>query len=125
MNKARFAVQEHFARTHHYDFRLERDGVFTSWVLPKAVAQSPGVRRLAIQVEDHDLSFEDFEGQIPRGTYGAGKIRIWDSGGYVASRWDGNHITFRIFGRKLFGEYSLIRFKRAGPNSWLLVKHKD
>ncbi len=72
-------VQEHFARTHHYDFRLERDGVFKSWVLRKSVTNSPGVRLLAIQVEDHDLKFGDFEGRIPRGEYGAGKISIWDS----------------------------------------------
>lgn len=122
---ARFVVQEHFSRTHHYDFRLEKDEVFKSWVLRKPFTQSPGVRRLAIQVEDHDLGFGDFEGEIPRGQYGAGKVIIWDSGDYELSHWDANRITFRLHGRKLVGEYSLIRFKRAGPKSWLLVKRKE
>jgi len=121
----RFVVQEHFARTHHYDFRLERDGVFKSWVLRKPFTRSPAVRRLAIQVEDHDLGFGDFEGEIPRGQYGSGKVIIWDKGDYELSRWDAGKITFRLHGRKLVGEYSLIRFKRAGPKNWLLVKHKE
>lgn len=118
-------IQEHFSRTHHYDFRLEKDGVFKSWVLRKPVTQSPGIRRLAIRVEDHDLSFGDFEGQIPIGVYGAGKIRIWDRGDYTASHWDASRITFQLYGSRLSGEYSLVRFKRAGSNSWLLIKHKD
>ncbi len=125
MTNPRFVIQEHFARTHHYDFRLEKDGVFKSWVLRKSFTHSPRIRRLAIQVDDHDLGFGDFEGEIPRGRYGAGKIRIWDHGEYVASRWDANKITFQLFGGKVSGRYSLIRFQRAGPNSWLLVKHKD
>ena len=121
----KFVVQEHYARTHHYDFRLERNGVFKSWVLRKPFTQSPGVRRLAIQVEDHDLSFGDFEGEIPKGHYGAGKVVIWDSGDYEVTRWDPNRISFRLYGHKLIGEFSLIRFTRAGPNRWLLIKHKE
>jgi DNA ligase D-like protein (predicted 3'-phosphoesterase) len=121
----RFVVQEHFARTHHYDFRLEKEGVLKSWVLRKPIPQSAGVRRLAIQVEDHDLAFGDFEGEILRGEYGAGKIRIWDRGTFLASRWDDDRISFRISGRKLSGSYTLIRFRRAGKNRWLLMKHKE
>jgi bifunctional non-homologous end joining protein LigD len=125
MSNPRFIIQEHFARTHHYDFRLEKDGVFKSWVLRKSFTHSPRIRRLAIQVDDHYLGFGNFEGEIPRGRYGAGKIRIWDSGEYIASRWDANKITFQLFGGKVIGRYSLIRFQRAGPHSWLLVKHKE
>jgi DNA ligase D-like protein (predicted 3'-phosphoesterase) len=94
-----------------------------SWVLRKPIPLSPGVRRLAIQVEDHDLAFGDFEGEIPRGEYGAGKIRIWDRGTFVASRWDDDRISFRISGRKLFGAYTLMRFRRAGENRWLLIAY--
>ena len=122
---ARYVVQEHFARTHHFDFRLERDGVFRSWVLRKPISRTSGVRRLAIQVEDHDLRFGDFEGEIPQGQYGAGKIRIWDKGTFLASRWDADRITFRVKWRKLSGNYTFIRFIRAGRDRWLLMKHKD
>jgi len=124
-NLARFVVQEHFARTHHFDFRLERDGVYKSWVLRKPIPRSPGVRCLAIQVADHDLGFGDFEGEIPRGEYGAGKVRIWDKGTFVATRWDANRITCRISGAKIIGTYTLIRFQRAGADRWLLFRHKD
>lgn len=125
MSNPRFVIQEHFARTHHYDFRLEKDSVFKSWVLRKPLTGSPRIRRLAIQVEDHDLSFGDFEGEIPRGQYGAGKVRIWDRGEYLVDRWDADKITFQLIGDKVAGRYSLIRFKRAETKSWLLVKHKD
>lgn len=121
----RFVVQEHFARTHHFDFRLEREGVFKSWVLRKTLPRAAGVRRLAIAVEDHDLSFGDFEGEIPRGEYGAGRIRIWDRGTYSPSRWGDDRITFALFGDRLTGTYTLTRFVRAGPDRWLLFKHKD
>ena len=120
----RFVVQEHFARTHHFDFRLEHDGVFKSWVLRKPVPRAPGVRRLAIRVEDHDLGFGDFEGEIPSGQYGAGQVRIWDRGTFVASRWDADHITFRLSGERLSGTYTLLPFKRAGDDRWLLFKHR-
>ena len=125
MSNPRFVIQEHFARTHHYDFRLEKDGVFKSWVLRKSFTHSPSIRRLAIQVDDHDLGFGSFEGEISRGRYGAGKIRIWDNGEYIATRWDANRITFQLLGSKVSGRYSLIRFKRAGPRSWLLIKHQE
>ena len=121
----RFVLQEHFARTHHYDFRLDRDGVFKSWELRKPFTRTSAVRRLATQVEDHDLGFGDFEGEIPRGRYGAGKVVLWDRGEYEPVRWDDRKITFRLHGRRLAGEYSLIRFQQAGPNGWLLVKHRE
>ena len=123
--RPRYVVQEHFARTHHFDVRLEREGVFKSWVLRKPFPQTAGVRRLAIAVENHDLSFGDFEGEIPRGDYGAGRIRIWDHGTYLPSRWGEDRITFELFGDRLAGTYTLTRFVRAGPDRWLLFKHKD
>lgn len=78
----RFVIQEHSARTLHFDFRLERDGVFKSWAIPKGLPERQGVRRLAIRVADHTLAFGDFEGTIPEGEYGAGNVEIWDRGTY-------------------------------------------
>jgi bifunctional non-homologous end joining protein LigD len=118
----RFVIQEHHARTHHFDFRLEKDGVFKSWAVPKGIPKEPGTKRLAIQVEDHDLAFGDFEGQIPEGQYGAGTIRIWDSGVYEPLRWAGDQIDFRLEGNQVAGEFHLFRFKRGKPNEWLLTK---
>lgn len=125
INNPRFVIQEHFVRTHQYDFRLEKNGVFKSWVLRKSFTHSPRIRQLAVQVDDHGLSFGIFEGEIPRGRYGAGKVRIWDHGECVASRWNAYKITFQLFGGKVSGKYPLIRFQRAGPHSWLLVKLKE
>ena len=122
---ARFVVQEHFARTHHFDFRLEHEGVYKSWVVRKPPPEAPGVRRLAIQVDDHDLAFGDFEGEIPRGEYGAGTVGIWDHGTYLPSDWGAGRVTFRLRGEKLSGTYTLLRFDRAGADHWLLFKHKD
>lgn len=124
-NGARFVVQEHFARTHHFDLRLEHDGVFKSWVVRKSIPNAPGVRRLAIQVADHALSFGDFEGEIPPGEYGAGRVRIWDRGTFRTRRWDAGHITVQLRGRRLSGTYTLLPFRRAGENRWLLFKHPD
>ncbi len=86
MSNPWFVIQEHFACTHHYDFRLEKDGVFKSRVLRKSFTHSSRIHRLAIQVDGQDLGFSSFVEEIPRGRYGAGKIGIWDSGEYVANR---------------------------------------
>jgi bifunctional non-homologous end joining protein LigD len=77
-----FVIQKHEARTLHYDLRLEKDGVFKSWAVPKGLPEQAGIRRLAVQVEDHSLEFGDFEGEIPAGQYGAGTIEIWDRGSF-------------------------------------------
>lgn len=121
----RFVVQEHHARSHHFDMRLEKDGVFKSWAVPKGLPSEPGVRRLAMQVEDHDISFGGFEGEIPPGEYGAGIIRIWDRGFYTPIKWTDDSIEFSVDATRVSGEYALWRFRKRGENAWLLTKKKD
>src|ERR1700682_6428407 len=94
-----FVIKEHWARSHHFDFRLEKDGVLKSWTVPKGIPEKPGVKRLAVQVEDHDLAFGELEGTLPDGKYGAGKIRIWDNGTYECSEWSATKIAFKLSGR--------------------------
>jgi DNA ligase D-like protein (predicted 3'-phosphoesterase) len=118
----RFIVQEHHARTHHFDLRLEKDGVLKSWAVPKGLPDKPGVKRLAIQVEDHDLAFGDFEGVLPEGEYGAGVVRIWDRGTYDWQQWTDEQVVFTVHGEKMTGRFNLIRFKHGKPNEWLIIK---
>lgn len=118
----KFVIQEHHARSHHFDFRLEKDGVFKSWAIPKGVPETEAIHRLAIQVDDHALDFGDFEGTIPEGKYGAGVIRIWDQGGYEVIEWSADLIVFSIQGRRIDGFFSLVRFKNKDRNKWLLSK---
>ena len=121
----RFVIQEHQARTHHFDFRLERDGVLKSWAVPKGIPESPGVKRLAIQVEDHAPEYGGFEGTIPGGKYGAGTVRIWDEGYYEPHEWTQDKIVFTLHGLRLEDNYSLVRFKGGSERDWLLIKMKD
>jgi len=120
----RFVIQEHEARTHHFDFRLEKDGVLKSWAVPKGVPEAVNIKRLAIQVEDHPLEYAGFEGTIPTGQYGAGTVRIWDSGHYECHEWEPDKIVFTLHGRRLEGTYSLVRFEGGGPHSWLFIKQR-
>ncbi len=119
-----FVIQEHFARTHHFDFRLEREGLLKSWALPKGVPEEAGVRRLAVEVEDHPLSYAGFSGIIPPGQYGAGEVRIWDRGVYRAEEWGADKIVFELRGERIFGSFALIRLKRARGQNWILLRRR-
>ncbi len=118
----RFVIQKHHARHLHYDFRLEMDGVLKSWAVPKQPPTESGVKRLAVQVEDHELSYVDFEGVIPEGMYGAGKVEIWDKGSYTLEHRSKDKIVFTLHGERLSGDYVLVKFK--GDKNWLFFKKK-
>jgi len=123
----RFVVQKHQARSLHYDFRLERNGVLESWAVPKGVPVEPGQRHLAVKVEDHPLDYGSFEGRIPKGQYGAGTVEIWDSGTYetVEEKADGQ-LTVRLHGRRLDGTWSLVPAHMSGdPKNWLVIRTRD
>jgi len=117
----RFVIQKHKATHLHYDFRLEMDNVLKSWAVPKEPPSQPGVRRLAVQVEDHALDYINFEGTIPKGEYGAGTVEIWDKGTYTLKNRTDKMIEFTLQGIKLRGNYALIHFKE---NNWLLIRKK-
>jgi bifunctional non-homologous end joining protein LigD len=122
-----FVVQRHDARRLHYDFRLERNGVLASWAVPKGVPLEPGVRALAVHVEDHPLDYGSFEGEIPKGQYGAGTVEIWDAGTYdlVEEKRDGG-LTVRLHGKRLEGTWTLIPAHLDGKEqNWLIVRKRD
>lgn len=121
---ARFVVQEHNATRLHWDFRLEMDGVLKSWAVPKEPPTRPGVRRLAVQVEDHDIDYIDFEGVIPEGEYGAGAVRIWDRGTYTLESRKPEKLVFELAGGRMRGRYVLLHFTDK-PENWLLFKAKN
>lgn len=121
-----FVIQRHEAKHLHYDFRIEKDGSLKSWAIPKEPPETAGIRRLAVQVEDHELGYEDFEGEIPEGRYGAGNVRIWDKGYYLPVKFQPVEIIIDLKGKKLKGLYCLIKLK---PNlredkNWLFFKKK-
>jgi len=117
----RFVVQKHQASHLHYDLRLEMEGVLKSWAVPKGVPVEPGVRRLAVQVEDHPVEYIDFAGTIPEGEYGAGTVEIWDKGNFELDQRASNRLEFTLKGEKLSGDYVLIH---TDGNNWLLIKRK-
>jgi bifunctional non-homologous end joining protein LigD len=122
-----FVVQRHDARRLHYDFRLERDGVLASWAVPKGVPLEPGQRALAVHVEDHPLDYAGFEGEIPKGQYGAGTVEIWDRGTFelVEEKRDGG-LTVRLHGERLEGTWTLVPARLDGdPKNWLLIRKRD
>lgn len=121
---AKFVVHRHKATHLHYDLRLEMEGVLKSWALPKEPPADPGIKRLAISVEDHELGYESFEGEIPKGQYGAGKVTIWDSGTYVPIKKEKDELIFELKGKKLKGSYCLIKLKSKSANdkNWLFFK---
>ena len=117
-----FVVQEHHSRRLHYDFRLERDGVLKSWAVPKGIPETPEDKRLAVQVEDHPLEYAKFEGEIPEGQYGAGRVIIWDKGTFETKVWDEKMVEVILEGKRLKGRYVLVPLKRAGAKNWLMLK---
>jgi DNA ligase D-like protein (predicted 3'-phosphoesterase) len=126
----RFVIQEHHSRSLHYDFRLTRDGVLKSWAVPKGVPLQPGIRRLAVETEDHPLEYGTFEGVIPKGEYGAGTVKIWDKGSYRMKIWHDDKIEFYLNGERVNGMYVLVKLKKysqgkQGQNQWLLIKMKE
>ena len=122
-----FVVQRHDARRLHYDFRLERDGALASWAVPNGVPLEPGRRHLAVHVEDHPLDYATFEGEIPKGNYGAGTVEIWDKGTYelLEEKRNGG-LTVRLKGKRLKGTWTLVPAKLSGdPKNWLLIRKHD
>ena len=134
-----FVIQRHKASRLHYDFRLELDGVLKSWAVPKGPSLNPQDKRLAMMVEDHPYDYKDFAGIIPEGNYGAGIVEIWDNGTYadidnssreaaekkIRSGLKTGNLKFQLFGKKLKGEFALVKLKGKEDNSWLLIKHND
>lgn len=135
----RFVIQKHDATRLHYDFRIEYDGVLKSWAVPKGLPYKSSERHLAMQVEDHPLSYFDFEGIIPEGNYGAGEVIVWDLGNYwvphatnekeanekIKTGFKKGEIKLILNGKKVKGLFALVRFKKAGDNAWLMIKDKD
>src|ERR1039458_3484216 len=131
--RAFFCVQRHDARHLHYDFRLEVDGVLKSWAMPKGPSLDPGVRHLAVRVEDHPLEYGSFEGNIPAGEYGAGSVMLWDRGTYelldtgvsASEQLSRGDFKFCLSGEKLHGVFALVRMKGRGKgDEWLLIKKR-
>jgi DNA ligase D-like protein (predicted 3'-phosphoesterase) len=117
-----FVIHEHHASRLHWDLRLEMDGVLKSWAVPKEPSSDPSIKRLAVAVDDHDLSYAGFEGDIPEGQYGAGEVKIYDSGNYDLRERTESKIIFDLQGKRLNGIYCLIRLK-DGKN-WLFFRKK-
>jgi len=133
-SQQRFVVQKHRATRLHYDFRLEMEGVLKSWAVPKGPSLDPADKRLAMQVEDHPVSYLDFEGTIPPGNYGAGTVMVWDIGtweteGNASEMLAKGDLKFRLHGKKLQGSFVLAHMRSRRPGSkgteWLLIKHRD
>ncbi|NIO37840.1 3'-phosphoesterase [Candidatus Bathyarchaeota archaeon] len=117
-----YVIQKHQATQLHYDLRLEVNGVLKSWAVPKTPPTESGVKRLAVQTEDHPIEYADFEGTVPEGQYGAGTVEIWDKGEYILKDRKEDKLIFEIKGQKLTGDYCLIRFK--GKKNWLFFKKR-
>ena len=126
--KPRFVIQKHAATRLHYDFRLEMDGTLKSWAVPRGIPLKKGEKRLAVHVEDHPLAYADFEGTIPKGQYGGGTVMIWDYGTYELSErypnktLESGQLHFVLHGKKLEGEWGLVRLKSSEKDEWLLIK---
>jgi bifunctional non-homologous end joining protein LigD len=129
-----YVIQKHAARRLHYDLRLELDGVMKSWAVTKGPSLVPGTKRLAVQVEDHPIDYNKFEGTIPKGEYGGGTVLVWDRGrwfpeGDPHQELKKGRLAFRLEGGKLKGRWYLVRMRGGNPNetrkNWLLIKAHD
>ncbi|MCE5323217.1 3'-phosphoesterase [bacterium] len=125
-NIGRFVVHEHHASHLHFDLRLEMDGVLKSWAIPKGPSMNPAEKRLAVMVEDHPLEYIGFRGEIAEGSYGAGKVEIWDSGTYEVKDGglDKGKLVFEMMGTKLKGAFTLVKL-RGNQKQWLMIKGRD
>lgn len=136
----RFVIQKHAASRLHYDFRLEMEGVLKSWAVPKGPSLNPADKRLAMMVEDHPYDYRNFEGIIPEGNYGAGTVIVWDEGTYepleaagtkvenekmLLKQLKAGSLKFTMKGKKVKGEFALVKLKGKEDNAWLLIKHRD
>jgi bifunctional non-homologous end joining protein LigD len=139
-SKLQFVIQKHDASRLHYDFRLEMDGVLKSWAVPKGPSTDPKTKRLAMMVEDHPFDYKNFEGIIPKGEYGGGTVIVWDEGSYepiekikgkkaqekhLLQQLEAGSVKIILHGKKLQGEFALVKTHGMGENGWLLIKHKD
>jgi bifunctional non-homologous end joining protein LigD len=116
-NDDTFVIQEHHARALHWDFRLERNGVLVSWALPKGIPPDPKTNHLAVQTEDHPMDYARFEGDIPAGEYGGGKVSIWDRGHYMAEKWSDREVKVVLHGQRVQGRFALFR---TGDKNWMI-----
>jgi bifunctional non-homologous end joining protein LigD len=137
--KLAFVIQKHAASHLHYDLRLELDGVMKSWAVPKGPSLDPAAKRLAMEVEDHPIEYNAFEGTIPKGEYGGGTVMLWDRGTYIYAGNDPDPVEglrrgyakgdfkFVLHGKRLRGSWVLVRTRRGekGRSQWLLIKHRD
>ena len=115
-------IQEHHATRLHWDLRLEHEGVLASWAVPNGIPPDPADNRLAVRTEDHPLEYLEFEGQIPKGEYGAGKMSIWDRGTFELHKWEERKVEITFHGERLSGRYGLFPLGRAGDgsNDWMI-----
>ena len=134
--KLEFVIQKHAASNLHFDLRLELDGVMKSWAVPKGPAPDPSIKRLAMQVEDHPIEYNTFEGTIPEGEYGGGTVMLWDHGWYEPAKGGGEDgvrdgyekgdLKIIFHGKRMKGSWVLVRTRGwGGKPSWLLIKHRD
>jgi bifunctional non-homologous end joining protein LigD len=138
-HKLAFVIQKHAARQLHFDLRLELDGTMKSWAVPKGPSVDPSDKRLAMQVEDHPIEYNTFEGIIPEGEYGGGSVMLWDRGWYthpdktadplekLRAGYAKGDFKFELHGKRLCGSWVLVRLRRGDPEkpAWLLIKHRD
>src|SRR6266850_3119939 len=139
--RLRFVIQKHAARQLHFDLRLELDGVMKSWAVPKGPSPDPSIKRLAMQVEDHPIEYNSFEGTIPQGEYGGGTVMLWDQGSYEPEKGEGEDgvregykkgdLKVVFHGKRMKGSWVLVRTRgwgsggSGGKPAWLLIKHRD